>query len=195
MKLLIATQNQHKKQELMQIFKDNDIELMDLSFYHDQDDVVEDGKTFLDNAIIKAKYFAMKYNMPTMSDDSGLVVPSLGGKPGIYSKRYSGGTDVDNYLKLLDDLKDITDRTAYFVSVIVIYFPDGHYLHYEGRVYGEIAYEPKGSNGFGYDPVFYLKSMDKHMAELPAEVKNEISHRAQAMKQVKEHLGEIINYK
>ncbi len=195
MKLLIATQNQHKKQELMQIFEGNDIDLMDLSFYQDKDEVDEDGETFLDNAIIKARYFSHKYKMPTMADDSGLVVNALNGRPGIYSKRYSGGDDRGNYLKLLDEMKDKSDRTAYFVSVIVVYFPDDIYVHFEGRVYGEIAREPKGVNGFGYDPIFYVPSHDKHMAQLQPKIKNKISHRANAMKQVKEHLNEIINHK
>jgi len=194
MKLLLASQNQHKIQEIKQIFEGYDIELLDLSSFNDHDDVVEDGNSFLDNAIIKAKYFAQKYHMPTISDDSGLVVDALGGRPGVYSKRYSGGNDRDNYIKLLDEMKDQKDRSAHFVSVIAIYFPNGDYKHYEGSVYGKIAYEPKGAYGFGYDPIFYLPEFDKHMAELPNEIKNQISHRANAILKVKEHLNEIINH-
>ena len=195
MKLLLASQNKHKIVEISHIFNGYEIELIDLSFFNDQDEVVENGKTFLENAIIKAKYYAHKYQMITISDDSGLAVDALGGKPGIYSKRYSGGLDIDNNQKLLDEMKLIKNRKAQFTSVIVIYFPDGHIFHYEGSIEGLIAYEPKGSNGFGYDPIFYLPNYDKHMAELDMEIKNKISHRAQALKQVKEHLDEIINYK
>ncbi len=195
MKLLLASQNQHKKEEIFQIFKDYDVELLDLSFFKDCDDVLESGTTFLENAIIKAKYFSKKYNMPAIADDSGLVVHALGGRPGIYSKRYSGGSDIDNNIKLLDEMKDKDDRNAYFISVIVIYFPDDYYVHFEGRVYGEIAYQMKGNHGFGYDPIFYIKNYDKHMAELDSHIKNQISHRAMAIKEVRKRLDEIINYK
>jgi XTP/dITP diphosphohydrolase len=195
MKLLIASQNKHKIEEIKQIFDLTNIELLDLDQFNDDDDVVEDGKTFLDNAILKAKYFANKYHIPTLSDDSGLVVEALDGRPGINSKRYSGGNDKDNYLKLLEEMKNISNRKAYFITVIAIYFPDGHIFHYEGKVHGEIAIAPKGTHGFGYDPIFYLPSLDKHMAELDADRKNQISHRGQALKHVKEHMNEIINYK
>ncbi len=195
MKLLLASQNQHKKEEIFQIFKGHDIELIDLSYFNDQDDPVEDGITFLDNALIKARYFAKKYQMPTISDDSGICVIALDGRPGVHSKRYSGGTDEDNNNKLLEELKDKDNRAAYYVSVIAIVFPDGKTFHYEGRLYGEIAFERKGTNGFGYDPLFYLPEYDKHVAQLSMAEKNKISHRANALKQVGEHLDEIINYK
>jgi len=195
MKLLIASQNKHKIEEIKQIFDLTDVELLNLEQFNDQDDVIEDGQTFLDNAILKAKYFAEKYHMPTLSDDSGLVVDALDGMPGIHSKRYSGGNDKDNYLKVLDEMKHVKQRQAYFVTVIAIYFPKGHIFHFEGRVNGEIAMTPKGENGFGYDPIFYIPSLGKHMAELDASTKNKISHRAQALIKVKEHMNEIINYK
>jgi len=195
MKLLLASQNQHKKIEMKEIFDSEGIELLDLSSFHDNDDVEEDGDTFLDNAMIKALYFSKKYSMPAISDDSGIVIKALGGGPGVYSKRYSGGSDLDNNLKVLEEMKGKTNRDAYFVSVIVIAFPDGKCFSYVGRVHGLIGFELKGNNGFGYDSIFYVPSYDKHMAELPSEVKNKISHRALALKQVKEHLHEIINYK
>jgi len=195
MKLLIASQNKHKIEEIKKIFSDARFELITLKDFNDSDDPIEDGSSFLENACIKAKYFAHKYHIPTLADDSGLCVEALNLAPGIYSKRYSGGNDHDNNMKLLDELKNERERKAYFVSMIVIYFPSDHYMHFEGRLYGEIAKEEKGNLGFGYDPIFYLPTLDKHLAELSMDEKNKISHRANALKKVGAHINEIINYK
>lgn len=195
MKILIASQNKHKIEEITKIFDDDRFTLYTLEDFNDDDDPIEDGKTFLENAIIKAKYFAKKYQIPTLSDDSGLCVEALHLMPGIYSKRYSGGNDKDNNDKLLLNLKGIKNRDAYFVSMIVIYFPDDTYFSFEGRLYGEIAEQPLGTMGFGYDPIFYVKSLDKHLAQLTLDEKNHISHRAQALEKVGMHLDEIINHK
>ncbi len=195
MKLLIASQNTHKIEEIKKIFSDSRFELKTLKDFNDSDDPIEDGSSFLENALIKAKYFANKYHMPTLADDSGLCVKALNLAPGIFSKRYSGGNDHDNNMKLLAELKNEYQRTAYFVSMIVIYFPSNHYMHFEGRLYGEIAKEEKGTSGFGYDPIFYVPTLKKHLAELSIDEKNKISHRANALRKVGANIDEIINYK
>lgn len=195
MKLLIASQNKHKIKEIKNIFDDDRFELMSLADFNDFDDPVEDGQTFLDNAIIKAKYFAKKYDIPTLSDDSGLCVEALNLMPGIHSKRYSGGSDHDNNLKLLKALDKTLNRRAFFVSMIVIYFPDGKTFHFEGRLYGEISMHAAGEHGFGYDPIFYLPEQKKHLAQLSSDEKNKISHRRHALEKVRMHLDEIISYK
>jgi len=194
MEIIIASQNVHKVKELSAIFKHQNISLISLKDLNDNDDVVEDGDSFLDNALIKAKYFSKKYNKPVISDDSGLVIPALNGRPGIYSARYSGGNDRDNNIKILKEMEDQKNRNAYFVSVIVLCYPNGVYKSYEGRAYGLIANQEKGSQGFGYDSIFYYPELNKHFAELDSDVKNQISHRANALKQLKEDIDEIINY-
>lgn len=196
MEILIASHNDHKIKEIKAIFKDKNIKLISLKDLNDQDEVEETENTFIKNAIIKAKYFAKKYRMPALSDDSGLSVHALNGQPGVYSKRYAQGTDHDNNVKLLNALESFSDRKAYFTSVVVIYFPDCTYKAYEGIAKGHIGYELKSfENAFGYDPLFYPLGFDKSYAEIGPEIKNEISHRALALKKLKEDLDEIINHK
>jgi len=193
--LIIASQNVHKIRELSAIFNHKGIHLISLKELNDNDDVIEDGHSFLENAKIKASYFANKYHKPVIADDSGLVIPALEGRPGIYSARYSGGGDHQNNLKVLNEMQDQENRDAYFVSVIVLCYPNGVYKSYEGKVFGLIAEEEKGKNGFGYDSIFYYPDLNKHFAELDSEIKNQISHRANALKLLKEDIDEIINYK
>ena len=195
MDIIIASQNNHKVIELSAIFKHEDISLISLKDLDDHDEVVENGHSFLENALLKAKYFSTKYNKPVISDDSGLVIPALNGRPGIYSARYSGGNDHENNLKVLKEMENQENRDAYFVSVIVLCYPNGVYKSYEGRAYGLIGTKEKGNQGFGYDSIFFYPQLNKHFAELEPQVKNEISHRANALKQLKEDINEIINYK
>ena len=195
MKILIASQNEHKINEFKAIFKDLPITLISLKDLNDQDEVEETELTFVKNALIKAKYFAKKYKMPAISDDSGLCVNALDGKPGIHSKRYANGNAYDNNVKLLDALKDVEDRSAYFISVIVIYYPDCTYKVYEGKANGVIGKTLNQIESFGYDPIFYPIGYEKSYAELGSKIKNEISHRGIALKKVKEDLFEIINHK
>ncbi len=195
MKILIASQNEHKIKEFKQIFENTDITLISLKDLNDDDDVEETEHTFTKNAIIKAKYFAKKYRIPTFSDDSGLSVDALNGAPGVYSKRYSNGNDYDNNIKLLKELKDVENRSAYFTSVVALYYPDCSYKTYEGIVYGTIGHELKEIKAFGYDPLFYPDGYDKSFSELGSVIKNQISHRGIALKKVKEDLDEIINHK
>ena len=194
-KILLASQNEHKIKEFKSIFKDTPITLISLKDLKDADEVEETELTFIKNALIKAKYFAKKYHIPAISDDSGLCVHALGGKPGVHSKRYANGNDYDNNIKLLNALKDVEDRRAYFYAAIVIYFPDCTYKVYEGEVHGTIGHELKQIDAFGYDPIFYPDGYDQTFADLGPMIKNEISHRGLALKKVKEDLFEIINHK
>lgn len=195
MKILIASHNEHKIKEFKEIFKDTHMILISLKDLNDTFEVEETENTFTKNAILKAKYFSKKYRMPAISDDSGLSVVALGGRPGIHSKRYANGNDVDNNMKLLKALEGIKDREAYFTSVVALYYPDCTYKTYKGVIYGTIGHELKDIKAFGYDPIFYPKGYDKSFADLGSLIKNEISHRAIALKKVKEDLHEIINHK
>jgi XTP/dITP diphosphohydrolase len=194
-KILLASQNEHKIKEFKAIFKDTEVTLITLKDLHDYDEVEETELTFVKNALIKAKYFAKKYHIPAIADDSGICVEALNGKPGVHSKRYSNGNDYDNNMKLLNALKNIEDRRAYFVAAVVIYFPDCTYKVYEGEVHGKIGHEIKKMDAFGYDSVFYPDGYDQTFSELEPTLKNEISHRGHALKKVKEDLFEIISHK
>ncbi len=194
-KMLIASHNAHKIREIRELFSNQDIQLISLNDLRDHDEVVEDGKTFFDNALKKATYFAYKHQLTTISDDSGLNVVSLDGKPGIYSQRYSGKGDIENNIKVLAEMKGIEDRRAYFISSIVIVYPTGDFKAYEGKFDGFIAQEMKGSNGFGYDSIFYLPEYQQTLAELEPELKNRISHRGKAMRCLMEDIHDIINHK
>ena len=195
MKILIASHNEHKIKEFRDIFKDTKIELISLRDLNDHDEVDEYEITFRKNAILKAKYFAKKHRMPAISDDSGLSVDHLEGRPGVHSKRYANGNDKDNNIKLLRELEGVVNRGAYFTSVVALYYPDCHYKTYEGIVYGTIGFKLKDIDAFGYDPLFFPKGYDLSFADIGSKVKNQISHRAIALKKVKEDLDEIVNYK
>ena len=147
-------------------------------------EIVEDGSTFQENALKKARTIAQLTGETCLADDSGLEVCALNGAPGIYSARYAGNGagDAENIRKLLDDLKGIppAGRDAVFRCVLVLCRPDGLYRSFEGRWEGRIAETPAGQGGFGYDPIFFLPDRGFTVAELPAEIKNRISHRAEA---------------
>ncbi|MBR5187247.1 MAG: RdgB/HAM1 family non-canonical purine NTP pyrophosphatase, partial [Clostridia bacterium] len=146
-------------------------------------DIVEDGETFEDNALIKARTVA-KLGYIGVADDSGLCVDALNGEPGVYSARYAGGhDDVDNNRKLLENMKDVPTekRGAHFVSVIACVFPDGREIVARGECPGTMLFDYRGNGGFGYDPLFLYEPMGKTFAEMNAEEKNAISHRARAM--------------
>ena len=193
-KMIIASQNAHKIKELKAIFSHKDIELISLKDLNDQDDVIEDGTSYFENAFKKAMYFAKKYNIPALSDDSGLNVVALDLRPGIYSARYSGKGDHENNLKVLKEMEGIEDRRAYFISSIVIAYPNGDFKAYEGKFDGFIGQEIKGKYGFGYDAIFYLPEYQMTSAEIEPELKNRISHRAKAMKLLVEDLDDILNH-
>jgi len=158
--------------------------LKTLDDYPDLPEIVEDGNTFLENALKKARTIAKLTGESCLADDSGLEVAALKGAPGIYSARYAGdgAGDAGNIRKLLDDLKGVppAEREAAFRCVLVLCRPDGRYHSFDGRWAGRIAEEPAGQGGFGYDPVFFLPEQGVTVAELPPEIKNRISHRAEA---------------
>jgi len=193
--LLLATQNHNKVIEIKKILSHLPIDIISLSDLNDDEDVEETGQTFEENAYLKAYHFAQKYQLPTISDDSGLVVDVLGGKPGIYSARYSGLGNHGNNIKLLDEMKDHKNRSAYFISVIVLCYPSGKHQTFEGRVEGLIHDKIEGEQGFGYDPIFYYPPFQTTFGRIPLDQKNLVSHRANALKKLKEALYEDINNK
>jgi len=189
MTIAIASKNLGKMQEFRYLFKQflthvKDIQLAGLKEFPEMDPIVEDGLTFHQNARKKALQTAEHTGLLSIADDSGLEVDALEGAPGIYSARYAGehATDEDNMRKLLDELKDIPPyrRTAQFTCVIAVALPGDVLGLFEGVTHGEIGFDPKGTNGFGYDPLFIKQDYGKTFAELPLDVKNRISHRARA---------------
>ncbi len=183
MELIFATNNQNKINELQALLPKK-IKIKSLAELHlDHIKLEETGDTFQENALQKAKAIYLQKGIPTFAEDSGLVVNSLGGAPGIYSARYAGedGNDEANNKKLLESLEGVEDRSAYFIAVIALY--DGEDVQYfEGRINGQIALAPKGESGFGYDPLFIPTGYENTFAELGFAEKNKISHRALALK-------------
>ncbi len=193
MKLVIATGNRNKIREIQDKFSGIEgLTLVPLSDYANPPEVIEDGTTFLENARKKAAEIADFTGLPAMADDSGLVVDALDGRPGILSARYGGESadDTARNLMILEELRGIPAerRTARFVCLIAIVFPDGRHYSAEGTCEGVITESMKGSHGFGYDPIFFLPDMGRTMAELPLEEKNRISHRAKALEAMRELL-------
>lgn len=185
MKLVLATQNKHKLQEIRQILKQPGLQLLSLADFSLEADIKEDGKTFRENAYLKASQVARLTGEIAMADDSGLEVDALGGAPGVYSARYAGedATDEQNNRYLLKQLHGIPPdkRQGRFVCVIAIVTPEGESFYTEGTCEGLIAKQPKGTHGFGYDPLFIIPKYNKTLAELGPKIKNRISHRAQAL--------------
>ena len=192
MKIIIATHNKHKLQEMSRILSPMGYEVVtDRDLGIELTDAEENGETFLDNARIKAESGCRESGLPCIADDSGLCVDALDGAPGVFSARYSGvhGDDDGNNRKLLSELEGIPTekRTAHFASAICVSFPDGSEVTATGKCEGYIGYEKKGTNGFGYDPLFMVG--DRSLAQMTAEEKDAISHRGNALKALKEKLG------
>lgn len=183
-KLLIATNNKKKLKELSAILIDLGFECVTLADMNLDIDPEETGATFAENAYIKAKCGMEASNLPCIADDSGLAVDALNGAPGIYSARYCEGTDEDRTAFLLKNMENVadSDRTARFVSSISCVFPNGDTISAEGYCEGVITREVMGDGGFGYDPVFLVPEHKATFAQIPQAVKNEISHRANALK-------------
>ena len=194
-KLLIATNNKGKIKELHDLLHYTGVELITPSQINLELDVLEDGKTYAENATKKAIAFAEASNLVSLADDSGLEVDALDGAPGLYSARYSpkpNATDKDRRLYLLENLNDKSRPwTARFHATIAIANPNGEIDLTEGICNGEIIPEERGTGGFGYDPIFLLRDLGKTMAELPIEVKNRLSHRARAVIKAKPILKKI----
>ena len=191
-KLILATRNKDKLKEIQALLSDLDIDIMSLDEAENVPHVVEDGKTFMENAFKKAKVIAEATGIMALADDSGLEVDALDGAPGVYSARYSGenASDASNNEKLLADLEGVPagKRSARFSCVIVVYHPSGRWISTEDKCEGEITEKSIGDRGFGYDPVFYLPSLNCTMAQLSAEEKNRLSHRGKALEKLKSEL-------
>lgn len=189
MKMIAATNNSHKLNEIKEILKDRGIEVISLAEAGLDIEIEENGNSFIENALIKARAVFHLTGEAAIADDSGLEVDALRGQPGVKSARYSGQTGMDkdhkNNEKLKEALKDIPVdmRRARFCSAIAAVFLDGKEITAEGYVYGEIGYKEKGEHGFGYDPLFIVDGYGRTMAELDSEEKNNISHRANALKE------------
>ncbi|MEK6531403.1 MAG: XTP/dITP diphosphatase [Deltaproteobacteria bacterium] len=188
-RLLIATANKAKAGELVDMIGMPGMEIKTLTDFPSVGMPPETGETFTENALIKARHAAAKTGMPSIADDSGLEVAALSGMPGVFSARYAGvnATDEENFLKLLEALKGVPmdKRQARFVCVIAFCAPAGPKAVFEGELKGMIAFGPKGKNGFGYDPVFFLPGQGKTVAELKPEEKNLISHRRMAIEKMR----------
>ena len=193
LKIFLATGNKHKIEEISDIFSDiENVEILSIKDGVEIPEVIEDGTTFEENSKKKAVEIAKFLNMITIADDSGLCVDALNGEPGVYSARYSGtGDDLKNNEKLIENLKDVENRKAKFVSIITLAKPNGETFSFEGEILGEIIDNPRGNTGFGYDPHFYVEEYQKTLAELP-ELKNKISHRAKALEKLKKELKNIL---
>jgi XTP/dITP diphosphohydrolase len=189
--LLIATHNPGKLREFAAIFDGLGLRLHTLDELGITVDIEETGSSFAENAILKAEGYAALSGLPTLADDSGLEVAALNGAPGVYSARYGGVKGEAQLRYLLDQLKDVPwhARLARFVCVIALARPGHPTETVEGTLPGVIELEPRGSGGFGYDPLFYLLDEDCTLAELPAERKNQISHRAAAARAAREVLA------
>ena len=197
MELLIGTHNRHKTSEISKILKGLPLKILDLTSFPGTQPVEEDGETLLDNAVKKARHYAGLSGRLTLADDTGLEVGALNGEPGVKSARYAGESCsyADNNSKLLYLLarSKTMDRSAVFKCVIALFDPQsGTVLSEEGALKGEILDSPRGQNGFGYDPVFYVPELKKTFAELSGDEKNRVSHRAIAVLKMKKRLERLL---
>lgn len=192
MELVIASNNQNKVREIKQIIGDKFTKIYSLKELGVEVNVEETGATFFENSLIKAKAITEITGKASLADDSGLVVDVLGGAPGVYSARFAGEpcndeNNNDKLLKLLEGVK-YEDKTARFVSVVTLYYPNGEYVFSEGSVEGHVLSERRGDGGFGYDPLFYCDKLGKTFGEASQEEKNLVSHRANALSELRKKL-------
>lgn len=195
MKVVLASKNAHKLQEISKITEKFDMELVLESQVGVDIDVEETGSTFEENSFIKAEAVMKATGLPALADDSGIAVDALNGEPGIYSARYGFDPSLDDWGRLellLKNTEQVPDgsRQAQFVCVITLVTPEGQVIQARGEAHGELLRQPAGEGGFGYDPIFYYPSLGKSFAELSPEEKNQVSHRAQALKLFYEKLKE-----
>ena len=190
--LVLATRNRHKGEELGALLGDLGVRIRTMDEFPDVPDVIEDGNTCEANAIKKAKAVSKATGLVAVADDTGLEVDALGGRPGVYAARYAGehASYEDNWSKLLQELSGVphNHRTARFLTAAAMASPSGEVQVVTGQLQGVITEEPVGARGFGYDPVFFVPELGKTLAELSAEEKNRISHRAKAFAQVRKML-------
>ena len=195
MKVVLASKNKHKLVEISKITQQFDMELVLQSELGVDIDVEETGTTFEENSLLKAKAVMEATGLPALADDSGIAVDALNGEPGVYSARYGFDDSLDDWgrlLLLLKNTENVPDgqRQAQFVCVITMVTPDGKVIQARGEIHGELLREPRGENGFGYDPIFYYPPAGMSTAEMSPEDKNEVSHRGNALKLFYEKLKE-----
>ena len=195
MKLVLASKNTHKLTEMRDILSQLGVEVVLESDVGVDVDVEATGETFEENAFLKARAVMEASGLPAIADDSGLCVDAMNGGPGVYSARFGGEglTDPERYRLLLDMMRGQLDRRCRFVSCICCCFPGGDTLTARGECEGTLAYAPKGPDGFGYDPVFFVPGMKKTFAEMSPEEKNAVSHRGAALRQFRQKLEEYLS--
>ena len=193
MKLIIASNNAHKIGEIKKILSGKFEEILSLREAGIDHETIEDGTTFMENAIKKAREISEISGCAALADDSGICAHALDGAPGIFSARFAGehGNDEANNQLLLEKLKDKADKTAHYTAAIALIFPDGQEVLAEGYMYGKIIDTPRGNGGFGYDPLFVADGEERTVAEMTAEEKNAISHRANALMGLCKKLEEL----
>lgn len=192
MDVILASSNKGKIREFKEILSPFGINILSLDDIDFHDEIIEDGSSFKENAIIKAKTISKKFNKIAISDDSGICVEALNNAPGIYSARYSPNRDdKENNKLLLKNLGNNKNRRAFYECDIIVYFPNDKYYHYVGKCYGNIDYKETGNLGFGYDPLFIPDGFDVSFGLIPAIEKNKISHRGKAIKLMLEDASKI----
>ncbi len=196
MVLVLATRNKGKTIEITELLRNHPLKICNLNDFGPIPHIEEDGATFEENAYKKASLTARYLGLPALADDSGLVVEALDGAPGVHSARYAGpqADDAQRWRKLLDELGDQPNRRARFECVISIAVPSGAALTYEGRCEGEITRQPRGQNGFGFDPVFFYPELERTFAELSLSEKSRVSHRGRALHEVGAEMDKIIKW-
>lgn len=193
--ILLASNNIGKLRELQALLGDLGVEILTPAMIGLALDVAETGDTYAANATLKAEAFGQRSGLLTVADDSGLEVDALKGAPGLYAARYAGpgASDADRRAKMLGALQGVpAPRTARFRAVVVVREPEGRLNAFEGVCEGEIAFEERGSNGFGYDPIFFMPEHNATMAELPEELKNRISHRGRAVAAARPYIESLV---
>ena len=196
LEVVIATRNSGKLREIRQILAPLGLRVLSLQDFPEIPEILEDGQTFVENAVKKATAVARRTGRVAIADDSGLAVDALDGRPGVFSSRYAGegATDPDRYRKLLQEMAGVPpgQRGAAFICAMAAASPEGNVEFVEGKCRGEIASSPRGTQGFGYDPVFFVPELGRTMAEVEPEAKNRISHRARALERLKQVLPNFL---
>lgn len=191
--IVLATKNKDKLKEFKDLFPN--YQVISLLEFAKNEEIIENGTSFMENAMIKAKTISLKYHVTALADDSGLEVEALGGAPGIYSARYAAShDDAANNALLIQNLKGVENRRARYVCALCLYHYSGRYLTVEETCEGSILEEPRGNHGFGYDPYFYYEPYQKTFAELSLEEKNKVSHRSKALRKLKELCHENFSF-
>ncbi|MBS4173738.1 XTP/dITP diphosphatase [Bacillus sp. FJAT-49736] len=194
--IIIATKNKGKAKEFERLFAPYHIRVLTLLDFPDVSDIEETGNTFEENALLKAEAISKQFHTMVISDDSGLVIDALNGRPGVFSARFAGENKDDeaNINKVLSELKDVPqeNRTARFYCAIALAIPDEKTITVSGVCEGEILKEKRGTNGFGYDPIFFIKEKGLTMAELSSEEKNKLSHRAKAIQKLFHEIKDLL---